>query len=101
MRDTPRLSRAVAGVPLLPEKVVQFGTGAFLRGFADYFIDEANRAGRFNGRIVAVSSTGSSRDAALNEQAGLFTLAIQGTSGQDVRVISSVSRAVSARDEWG
>ena len=84
----------------LPEKVVQFGTGAFLRGFADYFIDEANRAGRFNGRIVAVSSTGSSRDAALNEQDGLFTLAIQGSAGQDLQVITSVSRAISARDEW-
>ena len=39
----------------LPEKVVQFGTGAFLRGFAAYFIDAANRKGMFNGSIVAVS----------------------------------------------
>jgi tagaturonate reductase len=88
----------------LPEKVVQFGTGAFLRGFAEYFIDEANRRGIFNGSIVAVSSTGSSRDTALNEQDGLFTLAIQGMDGasarQRYRVVSSLSRALSARDEW-
>jgi tagaturonate reductase len=88
----------------LPEKVVQFGTGAFLRGFAESLIDDANRRGAFNGRIVAVSSTGSSRDAALNEQDGLFTLAIQGVEDGEARrryrIVSSLSRAVSARDDW-
>jgi tagaturonate reductase len=88
----------------LPEKVVQFGTGAFLRGFAGYFIDEANRKGMFAGSIVAVSSTGSRRDAALNEQGGLYTLAIRGIegpeAGQRYRIVASLNRAVSARDEW-
>jgi len=116
----PRLSRevveslAVAGEhgvdipPLavlnLPERVVQFGTGAFLRGFAEYLVDEANRQGKFAGSIVAVSSTGSSRDAVLNEQDGLFTLAIQGVEGnvarQRYRIVGSLSRAISARDDW-
>ena len=41
----------------LPEKILQFGTGAFLRGLADYAIDKANRQGLFNGRIVVVKST--------------------------------------------
>jgi tagaturonate reductase len=120
MPARPRLSRELAaslalaeqtGVevpPLetleLPEKVVQFGTGAFLRGFAGYFIDEANRKGMFGGSIVAVSSTGSERDAVLNEQGGLYTLAIRGMEGtearQRYRIIASVNRAVSARDEW-
>jgi tagaturonate reductase len=120
MPARPRLSRELVaslalaertGVELppvaaleLPEKVVQFGTGAFLRGFAEYFIDEANRRGQFGGSVVAISSTGSYRDAALNEQDGLFTLAIQGVEGsaarQRHRVVASLSRAVSARDEW-
>ena len=60
---------------------MQFGTGAFLRGFVDYFIDEANRRGAFNGSIVAVSSTGSAARRALNEQDGLYTLVIQGIDG--------------------
>ena len=38
----------------LPEKILQFGTGMLLRGLPDYFIDEANRKGIFNGRIVIV-----------------------------------------------
>jgi len=90
----------------LPETVVQFGTGAFLRGFADYFIDDANRRGAFGGSVVAVSSTGSSRDTVLKEQDGLFTLAIQGIERggaeprRRYRVISSVSRALSATEEW-
>src|SRR3954464_12069850 len=117
METRPRLSRALieslspAAVELptpemldLPEKVVQFGTGAFLRGFADYFIDAANRRGMFNGGIVAISSTGSTRDAVLNDQDGLFTLAIQGLDGGEVRqgyrVVSSMRRALSARDDW-
>jgi tagaturonate reductase len=53
---------------------------------------------------VAVSSTGSSRDTALNEQDGLYTLAIRGVeageSRERYRVVSSISRAISARDSW-
>jgi tagaturonate reductase len=120
MTARPRLSRELAaslalaertGVELppvetleLPEKVVQFGTGAFLRGFAEYFIDEANRRGIFGGSVVAVSSTGSPRDALLNEQDGLYTLAMQGVEGsaarQRYRIIASLNRAISARDDW-
>src|SRR5689334_6272105 len=120
MSARPRLSRELVtslalgelnGVELppadtlgLPEKVVQFGTGAFLRGFAEYFIDEANRQGIFGGSVVAISSTGSQRDAVINEQDGLFTLAIQGVEGnaarQRFRIVGSLSRALSARDEW-
>jgi tagaturonate reductase len=87
-----------------PERAVQFGTGALLRGFVDYFVDEANRQGRFNGRVVAIGSTGSGRDAAINEQDGLYTLNVQGIEGGRVvrspRVVSSVSRAISAGDQW-
>ena len=88
----------------LPEKVLQFGTGGFLRAFADFFIDEANRKGLFNGRICMVGSTGSKRTQWLNEQDGLYTLRIQGLKeGKAVeayRVIGSVSRALAAKTQW-
>ena len=88
----------------LPERAVQFGTGAFLRGFLDALLDDANRRGAFNGRIVTISSTGSGRDAVLNAQQGLFTLVeqgmVDGTVVRRQRVVGSVSRALSARDEW-
>ena len=88
----------------LPERVVQFGTGAFLRGFVDFFIDEANRKGLFAGRIVAVGSTASGRDARINDQDGLYTLVargvVDGHRHEERRIVASLSRALSAQSEW-
>jgi tagaturonate reductase len=104
-RERADLSAPAAELLELPERVVQFGTGAFLRGFVEYFVDAANRAGHFDGRVVMVGSTGSGRDQLLNEQGGLYTLSTRGLSGgvasTEHRVIGSVSRALSARDDWG
>ena len=50
----------------LPETVLQFGAGNFLRAFADLFIHEANEQGQAVGRVVVVQSTDSGRAAALN-----------------------------------
>ena len=88
----------------LPEKAVQFGTGAFLRGFVDFFLDEANRRGVFGGRVVAIGSMSSGRDVALNEQDGLYTLLVEGIDNGAVvrerRIVASVSRALSAQRDW-
>ncbi|MEO6526319.1 MAG: tagaturonate reductase [Gemmatimonadaceae bacterium] len=88
----------------LPERAVQFGTGALLRGLVDALLDDANRQARFGGRVVMIGSTGSGRDRALNDQSGLFTLVVQGLvngeSKREFRVVSSVSRALSATSEW-
>ncbi|HEX2205079.1 MAG TPA: tagaturonate reductase [Longimicrobium sp.] len=109
VRSAAFQARTDVGVPApglleLPERVVQFGTGAFLRGFVEPLIDQANREGRFGGRVVMVGSTGSGRDRVLGEQDGLYTLSVQGVDGGTVvherRVIASVSRALSATDEW-
>ena len=120
MSERPTLDRALAaeagftpggevrfpapGLLDLPERAVQFGTGAFLRGFVEYFIDAANRTGKFGGRVVAVSSTESGRDELVNEQDGLFTLLVQGIEHgnaiRDFRVVSSLSRSISASKDW-
>ena len=88
----------------LPELAVQFGTGALLRGFLDDFLHRANVAGMFGGRVAMIASTGSSRDRAIRDQDGLYTLVVEGIENgervQETRVISSVSRAFSASDEW-
>jgi tagaturonate reductase len=88
----------------LPERAVQFGTGALLRGLVDAILDEANRQGWFDGRVVMVGSTGSGRDRALNDQSGLFTLVTQGLvdgdATRDFRIVASVSRALAASDQW-
>jgi tagaturonate reductase len=88
----------------LPERAVQFGTGALLRGLVDALLDDANRLGLFGGRVVMIGSTGSGRDRAINDQGGLFTLVVQGlVDGQakrEFRVVSSVSRALAASTQW-
>ena len=93
----------------LPETILQFGTGAFLRGFTDVFVDRANRkaleTGEGGGRVVIVGSTGSPRVDRLNEQDGLYTLSVQGLDdGEAVQrrqVIAAVSRAISSVTDWG
>ena len=88
----------------LPEKVIQFGTGGFLRAFADDFIDRANRQGVFNGRVVMVQSTGSRRAETLAEQDGLYTLWVRGLEddkpAEHFAVVAAASRAIAAQKAW-
>jgi len=89
---------------LLPEKVLQFGTGALLRGLPDYFIDKANRNRLFNGRIVVVKSTSNGSADAFDLQDGLYTLCVRGvengTHAEETIINSSISRVLSARKDW-
>lgn len=89
---------------LLPERVLQFGTGVLLRGLPDYFIDKANKQHIFNGRVLVVKSTESSGTDAFTEQDNLYTLCIKGIEkGKEVEnyiVNNAISRVLSARQDW-
>jgi tagaturonate reductase len=89
---------------VMPERAVQFGTGALLRGLIEPLLDDAIARGELDGRVVMVGQTGSGRDRAINRQDGLFTLVtrglVDGEARSERRVIASVSRALSAADEW-
>ena len=88
----------------MEETVLQFGTGKFLRSFADLFIHEANAAGREIGRVVAVQSTASDRGSWLNQQRGTYHVLIRGTVGgveiDDIAAVASISRTLVAKFEW-
>jgi tagaturonate reductase len=88
----------------LPEKVLQFGTGAFLRGLADYSIDKANRQGIFNGRIVVVKSTAGGDLKAFDLQDNLYTICGRGIKDglltEENVICSSISRVLSAKSQW-
>jgi tagaturonate reductase len=88
----------------LPEKVLQFGTGVLLRGLPDYFIDKANKQGTFNGRIVVVKSTDGGDATAFDKQDGLYTICVRGIEdgkNQEENIVcSSISRVLSAKNEW-
>ncbi len=91
-------------IKMLPEKVLQFGTGVLLRGLSDYFIDKANKLGVFNGSIVIVKSTSTGTVNEFEQQDALFTHTIKGIlDGKQVDefvVNTSVSRVVSASSQW-
>ncbi|MBP2634727.1 MAG: uxaB [Firmicutes bacterium] len=88
----------------LPEKIIQFGEGNFLRGFVEWMIHQMNKQGKFNGRVVAVQPIPEGLVAALNKQDGLYTLLLRGLQDGKVKeckeVISSVSRGINPYTEW-
>lgn len=82
----------------MKETVIQFGTGNFLRGFADYFIDKMNKQGLYDGKAVVVSPTNSKTVDILNKQNGRYNLYLRGIeNGKEIcerTEINSVSRAI-------
>ncbi len=88
----------------LPEKVLQFGTGVFLRGLIDYFVDKANKEGTFGGRVVMVKSTASGDSLAFAKQDCLYTLVMksleEGKVTDERIVCAALSRLIDANDDW-
>ena len=87
-----------------PEKVLQFGTGVLLRGLPDQYISEANRAGKFCGRVVVVKSTQQGTTDAFVDQDGLYTVCVKGIDNGNLvnqaYVNASISRVLSATEDW-
>jgi tagaturonate reductase len=101
---SPAVSLPAPALFNLPEKVLQFGTGVLLRGLPDFLIDQANRQGIFNGRVVVVKSTDGGDAAAFARQDNLYTVCVRGIEDeqpvtQNV-VCASISRVLSAKSEW-
>jgi len=88
----------------LPEKVLQFGTGVFIRGLIDYFIDKANNEGIFNGRVVMVKSTDAGDVNAFIKQDCLYTLLMksvdEGIEVEEKVICAGISRVLNATEDW-
>ena len=99
-----KVKKPTAEMLELPEKVIQFGTGVLLRGLPDYFIDQANHQGIFNGRIVVVKTTSKAGADDFANQDNLYTLCVKGIeNGAEVEeniINGAISRVLSATSEW-
>ncbi|HLV78715.1 MAG TPA: tagaturonate reductase [Chthonomonadaceae bacterium] len=88
----------------LPETILQFGGGRFLRAFADLFVHQANAEGQQTGRIVVVQSTEGERARLLNAQAGRYHVLVRGLERGEkvdrVEACGSIRRALVAQAEW-
>ncbi|WP_416151169.1 tagaturonate reductase [Salipaludibacillus sp. HK11] len=88
----------------LPERVLQFGEGNFLRAFVDWQIHQLNKQGLFNGKVVIYQPApfGHLTDL-LNDQSNLYTVVLRGMQNGDKvdksEIVSSVSRSL-AYGEW-
>lgn len=77
-----------------PVRVLQFGEGNFLRGFADWMFDILNEKSDFNGDIQIVQPRTSGHGDLINEQEGLYHTLLMGLqNGKEInesRLITSV-----------
>lgn len=90
------LNRSNAGtVENRPVKVLQFGTGNFLRGFTDWIVDLMNEKTRFNGAVHLVQVHGKRAATDFDKQDGLYHVLTRGIkNGKTVdesRLITCVS----------
>src|SRR5690349_9333553 len=86
----------------MPETILQFGAGRFLRAFVDRFVQEAKDAGHDLGRVVVVQTT-PGRRAELLGDAGYPVLirgVVNGETITRVQRVSSISRAMIAAEAW-
>ena len=88
----------------MPERVLQFGDGNFLRGFVDDFIDQMNEKADFDSSVVIVPPASTGKTGRINRQDGLYQLYLRGRlNGQVVnqrRLIRCVSRALDVFIQW-
>lgn len=99
-----KLNRKLYPVAALPERVIQFGEGNFLRAFADWMLHQMNKQGLFNGRAVLVQPIAEGLSRQINEQDGLYTLLLRGLKAgqpyEEKEIVSSVSRCLNPYGEW-
>ncbi len=88
----------------LPETIVQFGEGAFLRGFADWMIDIANEKGLMHAGIVVVPPVRDAMADPIEAQDGLYTVllrsSVDGKATEERRIVSSIRRAIRPHGQW-
>ena len=80
--------------PIRTEKVIQFGEGGFLRGFADWMLQKLNDNGSFEGSVVVVQPIENGMCQTLSEQNCLYTHLVRGTEGVETTLVDVISRCV-------
>ena len=73
-----------------PERVIQFGEGGFLRGFADWMLDKMNKAGLFDGSVVVVQPIENGLCDMLSSQNCLYTHLVRSEEGVEADIIDLI-----------
>ncbi len=84
----------------MKEKVIQFGEGGFLRGFADWMLQTVNEKTDFGGKVVVVQPIEKGMCDMLTAQNCRYTHLCRGSEGVDVETIEVISRCVKPYDNF-
>ena len=84
----------------MKEKIIQFGEGGFLRGFADWMVQYANEKAGFDGKVVVVQPIEKGMCDMLESQGCVYTHLCRGAEGVDVKRIDVISRCVKPYDDF-
>ena len=82
------------------EKVIQFGEGGFLRGFADWMLQIVNEKTDFNGGVTVVQPIENGMCDMLTAQNCVYTHVCRGVEGVDIKKIDVISRCVKPYDDF-
>lgn len=83
-----------------PIRVIQFGEGGFLRGFADWMLQKLNDAGLFNGNVVVVQPIEQGLCDVLTAQNCEYTHIIRGAEGVEMSKIDVISHCVKPYEDF-
>lgn len=84
----------------MKEKIIQFGEGGFLRGFADWMLQIVNEKTDFGGKAVVVQPIEKGMCDVLSAQGCEYIHVCRGAEGVDSRKISVISRCVKPYDSF-
>ena len=83
-----------------PVKVIQFGEGGFLRGFADWMISKMNQTTDFNGSVAVVQPIQNGLCDMLTAQNCNYTHIIRGAEGVETSLIDVISHCVKPYEDF-
>ncbi len=82
------------------EKVIQFGEGGFLRGFADWMLQKVNDTTDFGGSVVVVQPIENGMCDMLTAQGCVYTHLCRGVEGVEVQKNDVIARCVKPYDDF-
>ena len=83
-----------------PVRVIQFGEGGFLRGFADWMLQKMTDKGLFDGSVAVVQPIDKGLCDLLDAQNGCYTHLIRGAEGVEKTLCRVISRCVKPYDNF-
>ncbi len=91
MSQLKSLNKRTAPKSVMPERIIQFGEGNFLRAFVDWIIYNMDQKTNFNSSVVVVQPIERGMVDWLNGQDGLYHVNLQGKeNGQPVNTLTRI-----------